>query len=75
MWCSLQETVEILMDAAAFGEGWPPRYRGKCYGKIAPMATGSIAFALDIDMLKFQSMLAGQIDGGMTATVSRKMLW
>ena len=77
MRCSFEETVEILMDAAAVGE------KDDChgiaenvmFGQMAPMGTGSFEVALDIDMLKdaivdhrlpVQSMLAAQIDGGMT---------
>ena len=77
MRCSFEETVEILMEAAAVGE------KDDChgiaenvmFGQMAPMGTGSFEVALDIDMLKdaivdhrlpVQSMLAAQIDGGMT---------
>ncbi|KIM39097.1 hypothetical protein M413DRAFT_447445 [Hebeloma cylindrosporum] len=77
MRCSFEETVEILMEAAAVGE------KDDChgiaenvmFGQMAPMGTGSFDVALDIDMLKdaivdhrlpVQSMLAAQIDGGMT---------
>ena len=77
MRCSFEETVEILMEAAAVGE------KDDChgvaenvmFGQMAPMGTGAFEVALDIDMLKdaivdhrlpVQSMLAAQIDGGMT---------
>lgn len=74
---SFEETVEILMEAAAVGE------RDDChgiaenviFGQMAPMGTGAFDVALDIDMLKdvivdhrlpVQSMLAAQVEGGMT---------
>ncbi|PCH33167.1 RNA polymerase II large subunit [Wolfiporia cocos MD-104 SS10] len=74
---SFEETVEILMEAAAVGE------RDDChgiaenviFGQMAPMGTGAFDVALDIDMLKdvivdhrlpVQSMLAAQVDGGIT---------
>ncbi|KAK7040592.1 DNA-directed RNA polymerase subunit [Favolaschia claudopus] len=77
MRCSFEETVEILMEAAAVGE------KDDChgiaenvmFGQMAPMGTGAFEVALDIDMLKdaivdhrlpVQNMLAGQVDGGMT---------
>ncbi|KAF9544636.1 beta and beta-prime subunits of DNA dependent RNA-polymerase, partial [Agrocybe pediades] len=77
MRCSFEETVEILMEAAAVGE------KDDChgiaenvmFGQMAPMGTGSFEVALDIDMLKdaimdhrlpVQSMMASQMDGGMT---------
>jgi len=77
MRCSFEETVEILMEAAAVGE------KDDChgiaenvmFGQMAPMGTGAFDVALDIDMLKdaivdhrlpVQTMLAAQIDGGMT---------
>lgn len=77
MRCSFEETVEILMDAAAVGE------KDDChgiaenvmFGQMAPMGTGAFDVALDIDMLKdvivdhrlpVQNMLAAQVDGGMT---------
>ncbi|KII94419.1 hypothetical protein PLICRDRAFT_36689 [Plicaturopsis crispa FD-325 SS-3] len=77
MRCSFEETVEILMEAAAVGE------KDDChgvaenvmFGQMAPMGTGSFDVALDIDMLKdaivdhrlpVQNMLAAQADGGMT---------
>ncbi|KAJ7724988.1 DNA-directed RNA polymerase II, subunit 1 [Mycena maculata] len=77
MRCSFEETVEILMEAAAVGE------KDDChgvaenvmFGQMAPMGTGAFEVALDIDMLKdaivdhrlpVQSMLAAQADGGMT---------
>ncbi|KAE9393327.1 beta and beta-prime subunits of DNA dependent RNA-polymerase [Gymnopus androsaceus JB14] len=77
MRCSFEETVEILMEAAAVGE------KDDChgvaenvmFGQMAPMGTGAFDAALDIDMLKdaivdhrlpVQSMMAAQMDGGMT---------
>ncbi|KAF6751321.1 RNA polymerase II large subunit [Ephemerocybe angulata] len=77
MRCSFEETVEILMEAAAVGE------KDDChgiaenvmFGQMAPMGTGAFEVALDIEMLKdaivdhrlpVQSMLAAQIDGSMT---------
>ncbi|KAE9397231.1 beta and beta-prime subunits of DNA dependent RNA-polymerase [Gymnopus androsaceus JB14] len=69
MRCSFEETVEILMEAAAVGE------KDDCHGSMAPMGTGAFDVALDIDMLKdaivdhrlpVQSMMAAQMDGGMT---------
>ncbi|KIK43849.1 hypothetical protein CY34DRAFT_803352 [Suillus luteus UH-Slu-Lm8-n1] len=77
MRCSFEETVEILMEAAAVGE------KDDChgiaenvmFGQLAPMGTGAFDVALDIDMLKdaivdhrlpVQNMLAAQADGGMT---------
>ncbi|KAA1468311.1 beta and beta-prime subunits of DNA dependent RNA-polymerase [Dentipellis sp. KUC8613] len=74
---SFEETVEILMEAAAVGE------RDDChgiaenvmFGQMAPMGSGAFDVALDIDMLKdvivdhrlpMQSMLAAQVEGGMT---------
>ncbi|TRM63029.1 hypothetical protein BD626DRAFT_497365 [Schizophyllum amplum] len=54
MRCSFEETVEILMEAAAVGE------KDDChgvaenvmFGQMAPMGTGSFDVALDINMLK-----------------------
>ncbi|KZT68820.1 DNA-directed RNA polymerase II, subunit 1 [Daedalea quercina L-15889] len=74
---SFEETVEILMEAAAVGE------RDDChgiaenviFGQMAPMGTGAFDVALDIDMLKdvivdhrlpVQTMMAAQVDAGMT---------
>lgn len=74
---SFEETVEILMEAAAVGE------RDDChgiaenvmFGQMAPMGTGAFDVALDMDMLKdvivdhrlpMQSMLSAQVDAGMT---------
>ncbi|KAL1667203.1 hypothetical protein EV715DRAFT_255403 [Schizophyllum commune] len=73
MRCSFEETVEILMEAAAVGE------KDDChgvaenvmFGQMAPMGTGAFDVALDINMLKdaivdthHMPTLAG--DGGMT---------
>jgi len=77
MRCSFEETVEILMEAAAMGE------KDDChgiaenvmFGQMAPMGTGAFDVALDMDMLKdvivdhrlpVQNMLAARTDGGMT---------
>lgn len=77
MRCSFEETVEILMEAAAVGE------KDDChgiaenvmFGQLAPMGTGAFDVALDIDMLKdaivdhrlpVQNILAAHADGGMT---------
>lgn len=75
MRCSFEETVEILMEAAAVGE------KDDChgvaenvmFGQMAPMGTGSFDVALDIDMLKdaivdhrLPVMMATQVEGGMT---------
>ncbi|KAF7797788.1 hypothetical protein EIP86_008990 [Pleurotus ostreatoroseus] len=78
MRCSFEETVEILMEAAAVGE------KDDChgivenvvFGQMAPMGTGAFDVALDIDMLKDvivdhripvqSNMLAAAVDGGMT---------
>ncbi|KAH9982072.1 beta and beta-prime subunits of DNA dependent RNA-polymerase [Lactifluus volemus] len=74
---SFEETVEILMEAAAVGE------RDDChgiaenvmFGQMAPMGTGAFDVALDMEMLKdvivdhrlpMQSMLSAQVDAGMT---------
>ncbi|KAH9994498.1 beta and beta-prime subunits of DNA dependent RNA-polymerase [Russula vinacea] len=74
---SFEETVEILMEAAAVGE------RDDChgiaenvmFGQMAPMGTGAFEVALDMDMLKdvivdhrlpMQSVLSAQVDAGMT---------
>ena len=74
---SFEETVEILMEAAAVGE------RDDChgiaenviFGQMAPMGTGAFDVALDIDMLKdvivdhrlpVQTMMAAHVDAGMT---------
>ncbi|KIY45807.1 beta and beta-prime subunits of DNA dependent RNA-polymerase [Fistulina hepatica ATCC 64428] len=54
MRCSFEETVEILMEAAAIGE------KDDChgiaenvmFGQMAPMGTGAFEVALDLDMLK-----------------------
>ncbi|KAL1747355.1 hypothetical protein HDZ31DRAFT_32193 [Schizophyllum fasciatum] len=54
MRCSFEETVEILMEAAAVGE------KDDChgvaenvmFGQMAPMGTGAFDVALDINMLK-----------------------
>jgi DNA-directed RNA polymerase II subunit RPB1 len=77
MRCSFEETVEILMEAAAVGE------KDDChgiaenvmFGQMAPMGTGAFDVALDIDMLKdvivdhrlpVHHMMATPADGAMT---------
>jgi DNA-directed RNA polymerase II subunit RPB1 len=78
MRCSFEETVEILMEAAAVGE------KDDChgiaenvmFGQMAPMGTGAFDVALDIDMLKdvivdhripaHTSFMSNTVDGGMT---------
>jgi DNA-directed RNA polymerase II subunit RPB1 len=75
MRCSFEETVEILMEAAAVGE------KDDChgiaenilFGQIAPMGTGSFEVSLDMDMLKdvivdhrVDHPLAGRVDNAMT---------
>lgn len=77
MRCSFEETVEILMEAAAVGE------KDDChgvaenvmFGQMAPMGTGSFEVALDIDMLKdaivdhhlpAQAMMNSHLENGMT---------
>lgn len=78
MRCSFEETVEILMEAAAVGE------KDDChgiaenvmFGQMAPMGTGAFEIALDIDMLKdvivdhripvHANMLAAPVESGMT---------
>ncbi|KAG8791643.1 DNA-directed RNA polymerase II subunit rpb1 [Ceratobasidium sp. 428] len=76
MRCSFEETVKILMEAAAVDE------KDDCYGvaenvplgQMAPMGTGSFDVALGVDMLKdvivdqrllVQNMLASQMNGTM----------
>lgn len=77
MRCSFEETVEILMEAAAVGEKDDCRgiAENVVFGQMAPMGTGAFEVALDIDMLKdaivdhslpVQSMLADQLDDDMT---------
>ncbi|KAF8584960.1 beta and beta-prime subunits of DNA dependent RNA-polymerase [Ramaria rubella] len=77
MRCSFEETVEILMEAAAVGE------KDDChgvaenvlFGQMAPMGTGSFDVALDMDMLKdvivdsrlqADNLLTAHADGAMT---------
>lgn len=77
MRCSFEETVEILMEAAAVGE------KDDChgvaenvlFGQMAPMGTGAFEVALDIEMLKdaivdhrlpMEPAFGTQIGGGMT---------
>lgn len=77
MRCSFEETVEILMEAAAIGE------KDDChgiaenvlFGQMAPMGTGAFDVALDMDMLKdvivdsrlqADTLLTAHADGAMT---------
>ncbi|KAK0440787.1 DNA-directed RNA polymerase II, subunit 1 [Armillaria borealis] len=68
MRCSFEETVEILMEAAAVGE------KDDChgiaenvmFGQMAPMGTGAFDDAIVDHRLPVQSMLAAHVDGGMT---------
>lgn len=77
MRCSFEETVEILMEAAAIGE------KDDCqgvaenvlFGQMAPMGTGCFDVALDMDMLKdvivdsrlqADNLLTAHADGAMT---------
>ena len=74
MHSSFEETVKILMEAAAVGE------RDDCHGiaenvmlgQMAPIGSCAFNVSLDIDMLKdvivnhrlpIQNMLAAQVDG------------
>jgi DNA-directed RNA polymerase II subunit RPB1 len=77
MRCSFEETVEILMEAAAVGEKDDCRgvAENVLFGQMAPMGTGAFEIALDLDMLKdvivdhrlpVQNMLAAQAGGAMT---------
>ena len=54
MRCSFEETVEILMEAAAMGEKDDCRgiAENVMFGQIAPMGTGAFDVALDMEMLK-----------------------
>ncbi|KAF7371316.1 DNA-directed RNA polymerase subunit [Mycena sanguinolenta] len=79
MRCSFEETVEVLMEAAAVGE------KDDChgiaenimFGQMAPMGTGAFEVALDMSILKDtiidhggllgESMLPTQSDNGRTA--------
>ena len=74
---SIEETVEVLKEAATVGE------RDECsgiaenvvFGQMAPMGTGAFNIALDIEMLKdvivdhclpVRTMMAAQVNAGMT---------
>jgi len=52
--CSFEETVEILMDAAAFSESDPLASVSEniLLGQLAPLGTGSFELFLDEDMLQ-----------------------
>ncbi|WFD00426.1 DNA-directed RNA polymerase [Malassezia yamatoensis] len=54
MRCTFEETVEILMEAAAMGDMDDCKGVGQnvLLGQMAPMGTGSFELNLDVDMLK-----------------------
>jgi len=75
--CSFEETVEILLEAAAVGDVDDCRgvAENVLLGQMAPMGTGAFDVALDMNMLKdvivdhrlpVQNMLAAGLTGGMT---------
>jgi len=75
--CSFEETVEILLEAAAVGDVDDCRgvAENVLLGQMAPMGTGAFDVALDMNMLKdvivdhrlpIQNMLAAGVTGGMT---------
>ena len=75
--CSFEETVEILLEAAAVGDVDDCRgvAENVLLGQIAPMGTGSFDVSLDMNMLRdvivdhrlpVQNMLAAGLGGGMT---------
>lgn len=76
--CSFEETVEILLEAAAVGDVDDCRgvAENVLLGQMAPMGTGAFDVSLDMDMLQdvivdhrlpVQNMLAaGMVAGGMT---------
>jgi len=75
--CSFEETVEILLEAAAVGDVDDCRgvAENVLLGQMAPMGTGAFDVALDMDMLQdvivdhrlpVQNMLAAGMAGGMT---------
>jgi DNA-directed RNA polymerase II subunit RPB1 len=75
--CSFEETVEILLEAAAVGDVDDCRgvAENVLLGQMAPMGTGAFDVSLDMDMLKdvivdhrlpVQNMLAAGMAGGMT---------
>ncbi|KAG8968061.1 DNA-directed RNA polymerase II subunit rpb1 [Tulasnella sp. 419] len=79
MRCSFEETVEILMEAAAVGE------KDDChgvaenvlFGQMAPMGTGSFDVALDMSMLKdvivdhrVHPSIAAAAEGGATPALA-----
>jgi DNA-directed RNA polymerase II subunit RPB1 len=74
---SFEETVEILLEAAAVGDIDDCRgvAENVLLGQMAPMGTGAFDVALDMDMLKdvvvdhrlpIQNMMANGLAGGMT---------
>lgn len=75
--CSFEETVEILLEAAAVGDVDDCKgvAENVLLGQMAPMGTGAFDVSLDMSMLKdviidhrlpVQNMLAGAMAGGMT---------
>lgn len=75
--CSFEETVEILLEAAAVGDIDDCRgvAENVLLGQMAPMGTGAFDVSLDMTMLKdvivdhrlpVQNMLAAGMAGGMT---------
>lgn len=75
--CSFEETVEILLEAAAVGDVDDCRgvAENVLLGQMAPMGTGAFDVSLDMNMLKdvivdhrlpVQNMLAAGLAGGMT---------
>ncbi|KAL1406297.1 DNA-directed RNA polymerase II core subunit rpo21 [Vanrija albida] len=78
--CSFEETVEILLEAAAVGDVDDCRgvAENVLLGQIAPMGTGAFDVSLDLGMLKdvivdhrlpVQNMLLANTMGGMTPHV------
>ncbi|KAH8179404.1 RNA polymerase rpb1, domain 1 domain-containing protein [Sarocladium implicatum] len=65
MRCSFEETVEILLEAAASGELDDCRgiSENVMLGQMAPMGTGNFDVLVDIEMLK---TAMGDVDGGAT---------
>lgn len=75
--CSFEETVEILLEAAAVGDVDDCRgvAENVLLGQIAPMGTGAFEVSLDMNMLKdvivdhrlpVQNLMASGLAGGMT---------
>ena len=75
--CSFEETVEILMEAAAIGDVDDCRgvAENVLLGQVAHMGTGAFDVSLDMEMLKdvvidhrlpIAAMMAARAEGGMT---------